>query len=256
MDCVLNVYALPSKVTPADMAGGMVVVIDVLRASTTIIHALEAGATEVVPCLEVADAQALAASTPHGQYVLGGERGGLPIPGFDLGNSPGEYRPASVGGKTVIFTTTNGTRAMMKCREAARVVIGAFVNASAVVERLAGQPQIHLLCAGSGGEVTRDDILFAGLVVERLSHGGDMGYQFNAQAVAARDTWTSSLAVPLVVGAGLIEPELLAAELRKGLAGQNLVAIGMGGDILTAAQIDRFRSAPEMDPRTLRIRLP
>jgi 2-phosphosulfolactate phosphatase len=256
MDCRLNVYAIPGEVSPAELAGGMIVVIDVLRASTTIIHALEAGAIEVVPCLEVADAQGLAASTPHGQYVLGGERGGLPIPGFDLGNSPGEYTPASVGGKTLIFTTTNGTRAMMTCREAAHVVIGAFVNASAVVDRLAGQPQVYLLCAGSGGEVTRDDVLFAGLVVERLFRGHDTGYRLNAQAVTARESWISAFPAPRAVGGGVPQPELLAAELRKGLAGQKLMVIGMADDILTAAQIDRFRSVPEMDPKTLRIRLP
>ena len=255
MDCRLNVYAIPGEVSPDELAGGTVVVIDVLRASTTIIHALEAGAIEVVPCLEVADAQALAADTPHGQYVMGGERGGLPIPGFDLGNSPGEYTPASVGGKTVIFTTTNGTRAMMTCREAARVLIGAFVNATAVVQRLTGQPQVYLLCAGSGGEVTRDDVLFAGLLVKWLQHRAGIGYQLNAQALVARENWVSTFAVPLAVGAEPIEPAPLAAELRKSLAGKKLAAIGMGDDILTAAQIDRFHSVPEMDPKTLHIRL-
>ena len=254
-ECRLNVYTLPGQASPAELAGGTVVVIDVLRATTTIIHALEAGATEVVPCLEVADAQALAANAPRGQYVLGGERGGLPIPGFDLGNSPTDYTPESVKGKTVIFTTTNGTRAMMHCRQADRVLIGAFVNASAVVDRLAGQPEVHLVCAGSAGKVTLDDVLFAGFVVERLVAGRDSRYRLNAQAAAATKQWRLAFPAPLAEGAEAAQPELLAVELRKGLAGQRLVAIGMADDILTAAQIDRFRSAPEMDPRTLRIRL-
>ena len=192
MDRRLSVYSLPSEVTPAELAGDAVVVIDVLRASTTIIHALEAGATEVLPCLEVQDARAMAAKMPASTYVLGGERGGLPIEGFHLGNSPEEYTPGSVGGRTIIFTTTNGTRAMMKCRDAGRVYIGAFVNASAVLERLARQPQIHLLCAGSAGQLTRDDILFAGLLVTRLEHRGDMGYRLNDRAVSARDDWVST----------------------------------------------------------------
>ena len=278
MGCRLNVYDVPAAVTPDDLAGGTVVVIDVLRATTTITHALEAGAVEVLPCLEIEDALALAATMPEGQYVLGGERGGLPIPGFHLGNSPAEYTPQSVGQKTVIFTTTNGTRAMVQCRQAARVLLGAFVNASAVVERLAGQGRVHLLCAGSGGEVTRDDWLLAGLLVARLLRRGGMDYQLNAQAVAARDDWTATFpapltvrragfagrqsrpyaplpAAPLATGDEPVEPESLSAELRKGRAGQKLVAIGLQDDILAAAQVDRFGSVPELDPQTLRIRL-
>jgi 2-phosphosulfolactate phosphatase len=289
MDYRLRVHELPEATGPDELAGGTVVVIDVLRATTTIIHALAAGAVEVLPCLEIEDARALAAKLRAGEYVLGGERGGLPIPGFHLGNSPAEYTPRSVGGKTVIFTTTNGTRAMMQCRRAAQVFLGAFVNASAVAERLAVGPappvvgpappagkagattrqgQIHLLCAGSGGEVTRDDVLLAGLLVARLVQLGDRDYQLNAQAAAARDDWTATFPASVadaaeVRRAGFAgrqsrpyvpDPESLAAELRKGRAGQKLVKIGLGADILAAAAIDRFQSVPELDPRTLRIR--
>jgi 2-phosphosulfolactate phosphatase len=250
----LNVYTLPSEVAPAQLAGASVVVIDVLRATTTIIHALEAGAREVVPCLEIEDAQALAAKMQEGEYVLGGERGGLPIPGFHLGNTPTDYTPQSVGGKTVIFTTTNGTRAMMQCRQAARVFLGAFVNAAAVVERLAGQGQVHLLCSGSGGEETRDDVLLAGLLVTRLLRRGAAKDPLNSHAAAARDDWTAAFPSLPAAGDGPIAPESLSAELRKGRAGQRLVRIGLQADILTASQIDRFRSVPKMDPQTLRIR--
>jgi len=83
-----------------------------------------------------------------------------------------------------------------------------------------------------------------------------MGYRLNDEAVAARDDWVSTFGAPLAAGAERIEPALLAAELRKSMAGQKLVAIGMEHGILAAAQIDRFRSVPELDPRTLRIRLP
>src|SRR5687768_10758642 len=142
----LNVHFLPDLTTPAELAGGVVVVIDVLRASTTITYALAAGAREVIPCLEIEEARAAAAKLPPGQAVLGGERHGLPIEGFDLGNSPRDYTPQRVGGKTVVFTTTNGTKAMMQCRQAAGVLIGSYVNFSALVQtlRASGLP-IHLL---------------------------------------------------------------------------------------------------------------
>ena len=106
----LHVQFLPRLVDPAELAGSVCVVIDVLRATTTMTHALAAGAREIAPCLEVADAERLAASMNRAEYVLGGERDGIKIAGFDFGNSPSEYSPAAIGGKTVIFTTTNGTR--------------------------------------------------------------------------------------------------------------------------------------------------
>ena len=110
MKPTLNVYALPRYVEPGKLAGGTAVVIDVLRSTTTIVHALAAGADAVIACQEVADALALAGRFPAGQAVLGGEREGVRIKGFRLGNSPDEYTPDEVGGKTVLLTTTNGTR--------------------------------------------------------------------------------------------------------------------------------------------------
>ena len=120
MQTVLAAHFLPDLVTPEELAGGTVVVIDVLRASTVICHALAAGARAVIPMLEVARSPAdRRRAWPAGQAMLGGEREGLPIAGFDLGNSPAEYRPDTVGGRTIVFTTTNGTRAMNRCRRPA-----------------------------------------------------------------------------------------------------------------------------------------
>jgi len=252
---VLNAYALPEFVRPDELAGGTVVVIDVLRASTTIVHALEAGATEVVPCQEVEEARAVAARLPRGGVVLGGERRGLPIEGFDLGNSPEEYLPGRVEGKTVVFTTTNGTRAIFRARQAQRVLIGAFVNASAVLEQLLRQEQIHLLCAGTRGQLSRDDVLLAGMLVDRILRQGDPDYQQNAQAVTARETWRQAFAPPADLPAEPLAPQQLAEQLRHSTGGRNLIAIGLDDDILAAAQIDRFRSVPEMDPERARIRL-
>ena len=253
---VLNAYALPESVRPDELAGGTVVVIDVLRASTTIVHALEAGATEVIPCQEVDEARAVAARLPRGGVILGGERRGLPIQGFDLGNSPEEYLPSRVAGKTVVFTTTNGTRAIFHARQAQRVLIGAFINASAVLDQLLRQEQIHLLCAGTRGQLSRDDVLLAGMLVDRILRQGDPSYQQNAQAVAAREAWLRCLPLPRAPEAELPQPQQLAEQLRDSAGGRNLIAIGLDDDILAAAQIDRFRSVPEMDPERDRIRLP
>jgi len=251
----LNVYAMPKLVDPREMADGTVVVIDVLRASTTIVYALEAGAREVIPCVEVDEAQTMANRLPEKDTILGGERNGLPIDGFQLGNSPGEYTPERVGEKAIVFTTTNGTRALERALQADRVLVGAFVNAEALIAELVRQKNIHLLCAGSRGHFSEDDVLLAGMLVERIQRQGGLLYEQNAQAVTARETWLHSFALPHALGAEPLEPGRLAKELRKSVGGKSLVAIGMEGDILAAAQIDRFDGVPELDPEKLRIRL-
>lgn len=252
MEATLNVYAVPAQVTPEELAGGAVVVIDVLRASTTILHALEAGAAEIIPCQEVDDALAVAAKLPDDKAILGGERGGLRIDGFDLGNSPSEYTPDRVEGRTVVMTTTNGTRALLRCRLAARVLVGAFVNAAAVTERLVAEKRVHLLCAGTRGQFSRDDFLLAGLLAERLEQQG-ISCQLNVQAAAAKAEWEASFPPRSSAGFEPPDPEQLAEALRTSAGGRHLVTIGLEADILAAAQIDRFRTVPELDPKTFRI---
>ena len=108
-DREVRVHLLPCLAPPGQMCGGIAVVIDVLRATTTIVHALAAGCAAVVPCAEVDEAKKTAAALRPGKVVLGGERGGKLIRGFDLGNSPREYTAKACKKATVVFTTTNGT---------------------------------------------------------------------------------------------------------------------------------------------------
>jgi 2-phosphosulfolactate phosphatase len=241
----IDVFLLPALVEPDEVTGKTAVVIDVLRATTTIIHALAAGASQVVPCLEVEDTRRVVADLP-GQIVLGGERGGLPIPGFDLGNSPADYTAARVGGKTVVFTTTNGTRAMRHCRMARRILIGAFVNFSAICRELGGDDNVALVCAGTNGHVTREDSLFAGAVVAELMRGGSP-VVLNDQAEIAADAWRAC-------ESDLTGHNLLGRALRASRGGRNLIETGQENDIDLAAQIDRFDFVPELNLTTWRIR--
>src|SRR5262249_38742437 len=98
----------------------------------------------------------------------GGERGGKRIDGFDLGNSPLEYTRDRLNGKTLVFTTTNGTRAMLHSRQAARILIGAFVNLSALCRELESADAVDIVCAGTDRQITREDVLFAGAVGDEL----------------------------------------------------------------------------------------
>jgi 2-phosphosulfolactate phosphatase len=219
----LHVHLLPSLVKPAELNGSTCVVIDVLRATTTIATALAAGAKEILPCLEVADAHRLAASLPAGSYLLGGERGGKKIDGFDLGNSPAEYRADLVVGKTIIFTTTNGTRALLACHGAELVLCGAFVNLSPLCEAIRKRSNIHLICAGTDDQISREDVLLAGAIVDRLTD--DAPCSLNDEASLAKSAWQELKHFDNIK---------LGENLKNSRGARNLAEIGMGSDILLA----------------------
>lgn len=257
-----NVHLLPELVPVDELAGSAVVVIDVLRATTTMAYALAAGARSIVPCLEVDEARRRRAEANGGDPVLlGGERGGLRIDGFDLGNSPAEYTPERVADHTIYFTTTNGTRALQRCTSAEKVLLGAFVNVSAVAIDLAAAPRVDLVCAGTRGQITRDDTLLAGLLIEKLQRRSPTPCQLNDQAALALDAWrglgppVSDLAVTGRPHAmDKIAPlERLAEILAETQGGRDLAAVGLANDLLLAAAVDRFDLVPRFDPQGGRI---
>lgn len=239
----LSAHFLPALTSAKELAGSVVVVIDVLRASTTIATALAAGAREVIPCLEIEEARRKAVEMTKPSALLGGERHGKPIDGFNLGSSPREYTPQTVGDRTIVFTTTNGTKAMQMCASARTVLVGAFVNLSATVRKLTGATSIHLLCAGTDGQITREDVLFAGAVTEKLSGADIKEFELNDQARLARDAWRQAS------GSG----QQLAQTLRDTQGGHNLIGLGMEHDIADAAQIDRYDFVPVLDVKQWRI---
>src|SRR5262249_20307709 len=133
------------------------------------VYALAAGCACVRPCLEVDEARRVAGELPAGRVLLGGERDGRPLPGLDLRNSPRQYTPRACPRMTVVLTTTHRTRAPPPPAAAERVLLGAFVNYSAVCEQLRQDARpVHILCAGNAGEVALEDTLLAGAFVEYL----------------------------------------------------------------------------------------
>lgn len=250
------VYLLP-ELTPSDaLLDSAVVVFDVLRATTTICYALAAGATEIVPCLEVADAesaaQRLRAARGQNAVVLGGERGGLPIAGFDLGNSPHEYTAAAVGGKSLVFTTTNGTKALERCRAARRVLVASFVNLSAAAAALAHEARVCCVCAGTRGEITREDALAAGALAQRLA--SDRQQLENDQARLAADAWISVAGEEPADRFGAPFQQHLGRTLADTQGGRNLASVGLVRDLDDCARIDRFDFVPGLDPTDWAIR--
>ena len=182
------VHLLPGLIPPGALEGGMAVMIDVLRASTMMVHGLVAGCREIIPCAEVDEARRLAAAFPAGQALLAGERHGVPIEGFDLGNSPGECTRAVCEGRTMVITTTNGTRALLACVDAEPVVLGSFVNFAATSQRLLHEARpIHLVCAGTEGQISYEDTLLAGAFAK---HFKDLDHPMgNDEAEIAAGLW-------------------------------------------------------------------
>ncbi len=245
----LRVHNLPQHVQAEELAESAVIVIDLLRATSTICTALASGATEVVPILEIDEALAASQDGARSEAVLGGERHGGKIPGFDVGNSPAEFTPQSVGGKRVLITTTNGTRALHHARRAKRIIAGSFLNLSAVAASLREEPRINILCAGTNGHPTEEDILAAGAFAAELSQ--DSPRHLNENAKRSIEMWESLVQVAHASGVPLSDQ--VAHALRHTRGGRNLIGIGLDHDLVDCARVDQYNIVPEFDVRQGRI---
>ena len=204
------------------------VVIDVLRATTTLTTAFANGARAVLPAATVPEAHALRDRTPGA--LLCGERDGRKIEGFDLGNSPAEYDAAIVAGRTLVFASTNGSQAMLAARAARRTLLGAFVNASAVVRAVGGDAAVTLVCAGKLGRFCLEDAACAGLLCARLADRGATLTGPEARMVAAIAPRDAAEVRALVEGAAH------ARFLRT-------LGPAFAADVLRAATLDAFDRA-------------
>ena len=164
------------------------VIVDVLRATTTLTVALAHGARAVSPVATPAEALSLRDRKPG--TLACGERNGRIVPGFDLGNSPFEYTAERVGGKALAFASTNGSLALLAARRSRRRLLAAFVNARAVVDAIRGEPSITIVCAGKLGGFSLEDAACAGLLLARLEPHGAVAADAPARlarALAPRD---------------------------------------------------------------------
>ncbi len=157
-------------------ANSIVVMIDVLRASTTVCSALNNGAKEIIHCETTDKAVHIFNSLSKESRFLGGERDGLKPTGFDAGNSPLDYSADKIKNKTVILSTTNGTKIFQKAKHAKKKIIGGFVNISLVMDYLLrlikeednADLEICFLCAGTNGRSTYEDTLCVGAYLSKL----------------------------------------------------------------------------------------
>jgi 2-phosphosulfolactate phosphatase len=237
----LDVFFTPIQAKPADTAGRLVVIVDVLRASTTVATALGNGAKTVMP-LEGADEVISRSKEFHrSAVILAGEQKMLPITGFDLGNSPQDFTKKAVEGKTILITTTNGTRALLGVQGARDIVIASYVNFTAVLALMkvaaSSNTDIAIICAGEEGGFTLEDAACAGRYVRALPKRAD-GMQLN-------DAASASVLIEKKYG------ENIAKLFKDSTHGQALQEAGFGDDLAAAAKVDAYPVVPIYQERQI-----
>lgn len=230
-----DVALVQQEVEHIELAGKTAVVIDVLRATSTLTVVLANGALRVYPTASVEEARALKTQDPH--RLLCGERGGTRLPGFDLGNSPQEYKPEVVRGRELVMTTTNGTRAIVSTEQADTVLLASFLNLPAVVDtcRRLGR-DVVVVCAGTERRFTLEDAVCAGMICSELT-----GF--------SPDDWTGG-ARPVFDGA--VTALLLQRHwqgrildmLRFSRHGRRLIDLGFESDLEICGQVGAYSVVP------------
>ncbi|MDL2317652.1 2-phosphosulfolactate phosphatase [Eubacteriales bacterium OttesenSCG-928-A19] len=225
----IRVYAEPALLMEGCLTGTTAVVIDALRMTSVAATAVEHGCTGLMAVAEVNAARALARETGA---LVGGERNALPIKGFDFDNSPLAYTRERVGGRQLIMTTSNGTRAILASESAQRIVLGAFVNASAVARTVRRSERLAIVCAGTLGAFTLEDALAAGAILERLrALGADM--RLDDMGIAVSMLYDSAQAD-------------LHGALRQTVHYQRLEWIGAQADLAYCMTLDAVSAVPEL----------
>lgn len=241
----LSIYFTPLGVSAADIAGKPVIVLDVLRTTTTIVAALGNGARGVVPAQTADDAVRLAGNLEKDSVLLAGERRLERIEGFALGNSPREMSAELVRGKTIVMSTTNGTGAIVSAEAGKPVLVAAATNFTATVERarqaFEQTGEIVVLCSGRERQFALEDAYAAGRFAQALVPGRQRrSADLNDGAIAALelvrrygDKWKNAI--------------------TASAAAHDLKRMGFKQDVATATEVDTHRIVPEYAGRMVTI---
>lgn len=237
----IEVFFGTGGLTPLDLGGKVVAMIDVLRASSSIAAALANGARAVIPLESPDEAVTLAKTFARADVRLAGERRMLPIPGFDLGNSPAEFTRAAVEGKTILMTTTNGTAALAATQGARDVIVASYVNFSATLTMLRaalrGGADIAIVCAGREKQFAFEDAGCAGRYVRHASR--------RLTGVKLNDAAHASVLIDKKYGDNL--DRLIGASEH----GRALTEAGFGDDLAACATLDTHPVIPLYQDRQI-----
>ncbi len=237
----IDVVFGPGAAAPALVSGRAVAIIDVLRASTTIAAALHHGARFVVPLESADEVITRSKALDRSEVILGGERKMLPIEGFDLGNSPLDYTREKVEGKTVLFTTTNGTAAFAGLSGAREIVVGCYANFSAVARVLRAATKqgadVTIICAGRDRQFALEDAACAGRFVKAVGR--------RATTTVLSDAAVACLLIEKRYG------DNIARLFGDSEHGRALTDAGFGADLEACARIDGYPVVPVYQDRQI-----
>jgi len=224
----------PALLPLYQIENSIAVIIDIFRATSSICYGIENGAEAIIP---VAKVEECAAYREKGlDYLLAAERNGEVVAGFDFGNSPFSYTKEKVLGKTVVLTTTNGTHALHLSIKAKKIVIGSFLNLTALCNWLKDQQEnILLVCAGWKNNFNLEDTLFAGAVIDQLKASG---YQLDDPSIAANDLFQ-------------LGKNDLNLYLQKTAHSERLKKLGIEEDIKFCLQVDLTTAIPVLEGEKL-----
>jgi 2-phosphosulfolactate phosphatase len=236
----IDVLFTPVQADELFFTGKTTVVIDVLRASSTIIEALSNGAKEVVPVGTVEFAVKVSGGIFGGQTLLGGERNTKKIEGFALGNSPSEYTSEIVSGKSIVFYSTNGSRAIVKAKYSSNLFVSSFNNLSAVANHLKKlNEDFIILCSGNNNFMSLEDSVCAGMLVNNLiSIDNSIGL-----------TDSSRSAMILFKSFGKNIPKFLSETDH----GKILIENGFESDLKDCAKLDSTEAIPKYSDSAIKV---
>ncbi len=227
----IDLYLIPSELERASPDSRQIVVVDVLRSSTSIATALLNGAVKIIPVKTVEEATRIHETLDAKTSLLCGEREGRKVSGFALGNSPREFTRKKVSGATLIFASTNLSPLMASTLAGRDQVLLGYVNLSAVVAAVtAAESDLAIVCAGRNGRFSLEDTACAGALIHRLTDAAP-GLELNDAAAFARDFDVAHGAQPLEI-------------LRRSEHGRYLEGIGFEEDIPVCAAVDAVPVVP------------
>lgn len=230
----VEIVLIPEEIQDRDITSYLVVIIDVLRASSTIVTALAEGADMVIPVFSPEEAKKRAKKIYSQKVLLCGERGGQKLPGFILGNSPLEYKNLQVRDKIIFLSTTNGIKALSFAHEAARIIIGCFLNIQTVVQYCQQYAKnVLLICAGDRGNISLEDMVCAGMIKNLIENNKQKQSKYHSND----DAFVANLVYQQ------FKDDLLNM-LETSTWGQHLITMGFQQDLIFCAQKNVYKIVP------------
>jgi len=237
----IHIQLLPFPPAPNLISDRVVVVIDILRATSVMVQAMSQGAREIIPVKSVEEAFQMAKAFSPNDTLLGGERESRRIEGFDLGNSPREYQAEKMRGKRLILTTTNGTKAFHAVSTGKKVLVGSFLNINGVARRCFELNQdLFIYLSGDEGNFSLEDAVCGGMLIDRIIKKGEKSFTLTDASRSAHILFQK-------FEANIVESFYLSEH------GRDLVDRGFEEDLPYCAKVDRTDVVPVFKEGVIRI---